>query len=185
MKNRRQIMSVLTIHNFRQRVQSNQGFSLIELLVAISIFLLLTGIGAVNYRTFNQRQELQQSVHNVQEALRFAQKKARVGEKPVGCEAPIILEGYSVQAAATGDNFEIYAECRDPGGTDVDIQVGDTQRLVGGVNFAMGSNLNVLYKGLTGGTNSAAALTITLDNNGLGYSFIVNQGGEISEGAFN
>ncbi len=166
---------------FHQRSSAQSGFTLIELLVALSIFLLLTGIAAVNYRTFNQRQELQQSARNIQEALRFAQKKARVGEKPAGCATPAYVEGYSVRATATGNTFQIYAECRN-GASEIDVPATDVEALIGRVRFDMGSNFAVVYKVLTGGTDNP--VTIRLINNTVIYQFTVNRGGEISEGNF-
>lgn len=156
-------------------MQKKSGFTLIELLVAITIFLLLTSVAMVNYRNLNQRQQLQQSANNLQEALRFAQKKSRVGEKPAGCDSPEVLQGYAVRATATGTTYQLYAVC-----SNGDFVVGENTPLIGDTTFNLSTNLDLEFKILTGGVN--APVTITLQNQGLLYQFAVNSGGEIEEG---
>lgn len=152
------------------------GFTLIELLISLGILsLLLTGVLG-NYRTFNTKQELQQSAKNLQEDLRFAQKKARVGEKPAGCNSPNRLEGYVVAGDATGRTYQISARC-----TNGDFQVVATG-LEGDTYFALSADLEIVYKVLAGGVENPE--TILMKNGTFCYEFDVLHGGEISEGDY-
>lgn len=156
----------------------SDGFTLIELLVSVTIFLLMTGVALVNYRNFNQRQSISQSARNIQESLRFAQKKARVGEKPSGCDSPAVLQGYAVRTiSATGNSYQLYAVC-----SNGDFPVGEVITLVGGTRFNLSGNANIIYRVLAGGINAPTVLR--LRNGSLCYEFAVNNGGEISQGNF-
>lgn len=78
----------------------NQGFSLLELLVAISILALLLGLGIVNYIGYQERQALLQAAQLVREVMADAQNSARSG-KLRGCE---VLSSYQVSIANEDDS---------------------------------------------------------------------------------
>lgn len=96
-----------------------KGFTLIELLVAISILLLLMGLGIANYISFNDRQQLIQSAEQVREAIADAQNSARSG-KLRGCNR---LVAYRVDILASG-TVEIVPLCE---GEDGDITKDPSQ----------------------------------------------------------
>ncbi|HQM16044.1 MAG TPA: prepilin-type N-terminal cleavage/methylation domain-containing protein, partial [Candidatus Woesebacteria bacterium] len=84
---------------FHSNIKSHQnGFTLVELLVAIGVLLLLLGVGIANYLDFNDRQQLVQAAQLVREAFADAQNSARTG-KLGGCEA---LHAYRVSPFGVG-----------------------------------------------------------------------------------
>lgn len=70
----------------------SKGFSLIELLISITIFGILVGIGMASYNEFNKTQTLKQAALNLKNDLRVAQNKALSGEKTTCAQ----LDGYRV-----------------------------------------------------------------------------------------
>ncbi len=98
---------------FHSNIKSHQnGFTLVELLVAIGVLLLLLGVGIANYLNFNDRQQLVQAAQLVREAFADAQNSARTG-KLGGCEA---LHAYRVSSLAGVGGVRVTARCRTPGG---------------------------------------------------------------------
>lgn len=73
------------------------GFSLVELMVTVTIMLALTGGGIAGYLNLRSRQNLVNAGKEVEQLLRSAQKKARVGDKPSGCTGA--LTGYRVSTS--------------------------------------------------------------------------------------
>jgi len=147
------------------------GFTLIEVLIVIAIFLLLTVGAMVTYRTFSRRQQVFQSAKIVQEALRFAQKKARVGEKPAGCQT---LQGYSVRGTTNSATLTLYAEC-----SNQDYSVS-TMNLIGGGRLRQ--NITVVFQVISGGVTGTG--DIDVGDGQYTYEFTVSRGGEITEGDF-
>lgn len=141
------------------------------MLITITILFLLTTGSIVSYRVFSQRQQIVQSVQNVQEAMRFAQKKARVGEKPTGCTT---LQGYRVSGTSGGQSVTIRAICSNQ---NYDVTTYD---LVG--DATLSNNINVTFIVITGGASGTGTFRVSLGS--YSYSFAVNQGGDISGGAF-
>lgn len=159
--------SITSARSSRQR-----GFTLIEMLVSISITLIITGGVMVSYRGFNQRQQLIQSTKNLQQTLRLAQKKARVGEKPTGCQT---LEGYTVRGTINSQNVALLAIC------DLDTEYPISTTTLSG-NTLLDVTFDFTYKVLTGGVIGAGP--VQLSNADLIYTFNVNPGGDISEGQY-
>lgn len=93
---------------YRQSIKQN-GFSLIELLVVVAIFLGLTGLAISNYSRFTQVERLRQAAKTFKTSLRLVQTKAASGAKPPsGCTT---LLGY--QVAFTSTSYGAQAFCRE------------------------------------------------------------------------
>ncbi len=147
-----------------------KGFTLIEILVSITILLLIVGGGIAAYTRFNDRQQLVQSAKNMQSSFRLAQKKSRAGDKPEACNR---LEGYSIQGNSGESVLQVFANCKD--GTKalsstIDL-VGESTTLSQDVDLVF----HVLSKGVTGTTGD-----IVIESNFYAYSMRVTEGGEIS-----
>lgn len=164
------------------RTQDKLGFTVIELLVAVSIFIVLATIGMVSYSDFNRRQQITQSAKEVQTFLRSAQKKARVGERPAGCSS---LRGYRVQAHASLLRLILSAECA--GATPLveiaTFELPHNTRL----SAATDISFNVLAGGVTLNTAGSLPATITVQSiqsaNPYRYAFQIDAGGSVSEGS--
>ena len=149
--------------------QHQHGFTLIELMVSVTIMLLLVGGGIASYVSFNDRQTLVTSAHRVETYLRSAQKKARVGDRPATCT---VFDGYAVRLTSGSDLIELIAQC----GVANNITV-QTDHLSGDVVPV--SDQTIRFAGLHGGVQGAG--TINLTDGDQTYSIIVTEGGEIED----
>ena len=109
--------------------KAKNGYTIIELLFAVSIMAVIFGVGFANLRGFQRRQLLENYVRQVKADLRLAQELALAGKKPSesanDCDTAN-LSGYTFRfynnyppALETDplipDEYEIYAECPDWG----------------------------------------------------------------------
>lgn len=84
----------------------HNGFTLIELIVAVAIMSLLVGGAITGFITFAERQEVQTTAKNLQQLLRTAQAKARIREVPTACTAPNKrLQSYRVRLNQTSPDI--------------------------------------------------------------------------------
>ncbi len=82
------------------------GFTLMELLVSLSIFVVITGTIIVNFQVGNYQAELGQSARLVANYIRQAQSRSLAGYTVNGVQA----DGYGVLVQATGVSFDTYAD---------------------------------------------------------------------------
>lgn len=155
--------------------RSNQsGFTMIELLITIGIMILIFGGGIASYLNLDRRQSLLNVCKEIESMSRSAQKKARVGERPVGCDK---LTSYRVSRTATGpDVISLQAVC-DSGTISLSQYEVPTLFTVSSITTM---EFRVLHGGLQG-TNG----TVTVQSSNPNYrcEFTVNNGGSISSTA--
>jgi len=144
-----------------------RGFTIIELLITISILGLLLTIGLVYYQDFNRRQAVVQAAKELKNNLRLAQSMALSGEKPTGCSGT--LEGYRVDFVV--DSYSLSAICD---GAPIEPK---SYSFMAGINKVSGPDA-ILFKVLARGVEPPGEVILS----GKGYSskVIVNEGGEIS-----
>jgi hypothetical protein len=131
-------------------------------------------VGIAGYVNLNDRQTLINASKELQVLLRSAQKKARVGDKPVGCDT---LNAYSVTTVTgVGSQAVLKAECR-TGSTNTSYTI-DTLQFP--PNVQMSEAHVIRFYVLQGGVTSA--YTYQLQSNGGTYTFKVDDGGSIDEG---
>lgn len=131
------------------------GFTLIEILVGLTITALIFGGGYATYRDFVRREALNSAYDELATNLNLAKQRALSGEKPAGCTAT--LSGYEVRFAQ--DQYSVVAVCGSTRTTVKDV------RLPEGVTV---SGQTILYKVLGTGTNLGEETTITLEQSGTG-----------------
>lgn len=91
-------------------MKKREGFTLIEILVVISIAGLLVTMGIASYMEFNRRQILDQASKTILNDLRYIQSRASVGDKgPTDtCSSP--LTGWYFEVVDS-NHYELYGNC--------------------------------------------------------------------------
>jgi len=160
-------------------LQQNRGYTLIEILVGMSIFALVFLLGFASYREFARRQALAGVARSMRGDIRFAQELALAGKKPAsGCG---VLRGYYF-VSSPPSTYEISAYC-DTGVVlekRVDLVLGIT---LSGMAPDLTPSNTILFKALGAGTNipAGSSTIITLSQTDIGNTAIVTvtTGGEI------
>lgn len=136
------------------------GFTLIEILVSISIVSLLTGLTIAGYGTFNKKQTVKTAAYQLASNLRLAQQKAISGEKPSGCTGNL----QSWQINITANNYSQVVVCINPDfSTTINTTVFPTN-----VTSSTGT---ITFSAMTGSvTAGAGTYTITGNYSGTTYS---------------
>ncbi len=154
-----------------------KGYTLVEVLVSLTVVGLLFSFGFVSFRDFSRRQQLIGAVRTVKGEIRLVQSKASAGEKPddVKCNATNTLSSYSF-IRINSDSYQVTANCL---GGSVVIKTGS---LADGISMTSTQN-TISFKVLGQGTNIIAGgnAVITLTQAGTNKTALVTvtSGGEI------
>jgi len=152
--------------------KSCSGFTLVELLVTLSIIALLFSLGLTQYNRFNRRQILIRAKDNLITELRLAQTKASASEKPSDCGAAPLL-GHKLEFTSNRD-YQIAAVCD---GTSVVVK-GDMFLPLGIVKESGPDE--ILFKVLSQGVDISGEQDIVItDDLGQSQTITVNSVGEI------
>ncbi len=154
--------------------KQQDGYTLIEILVSLTIIGIIFSFGYASYRDFSRRQTLKDAAKLIQGDLRFTQENAIAGQKPDGCNAT--LEGYNFNVYSTAA-YRIQAVCGASLITVKDVFVP------GDIDLVVPSPNPLLFKVLGQGTNldGTADWTLYLDQVGTDNqaTVTVTSGGEI------
>ncbi|MDO8504061.1 MAG: prepilin-type N-terminal cleavage/methylation domain-containing protein [bacterium] len=142
------------------REPASRGYTLIELMVALTIAALLFLVGYASYREFIRRQALDNTYKELKSDLKLAQQLALSGEKPSSCTGALF--GY--QVAFAQDSYTVSASC---GGM---VQVR-TRSLSPGITLS-GAN-TILYKVIGEGTTLTGDISITLTQTSTGRTKVL------------
>ena len=154
------------------------GFSLIELLVVITISLILLGGGIAAFTNFSDKRAVITAVDELKTLFQSAQAKARAGDLG-GCEQ---LSGYRVQTYLNGSNAEASLQAECTAGTAETARVSSFSN---GVTIS--PNIDTLFQVLNAGVqlpDNASSLDITVANGTNNYLFTLYREGRTSEGAW-
>lgn len=155
------------------------GFTLLEMIITVSIVLIVFGGGLAAFIRFNDKQRVQATANEVKQFIKSAQTRARVRDNPnqAGCT----LQGYRV--TTTGALATMSLLC---GANKFATSVGAER-----ARYTVPSGITVTSMSINFYTLAGAAEVITpLDNKiviGGGnnyYMFRVEESGEIDEGCF-
>lgn len=150
------------------------AYTLIELLVGISIVAIVFGVGFVSYREFSRRQSLTGITKQLVGDLRLAQQLALTGQKPTG-EVCTTLIGYII-ARTSPTSYKLTADCSNDDFLikTVDMPADTTIS----VNTLISS---VTFKVLGQGTSLSSPLTFTITNSSAGTpgTLTIGIGGDI------
>lgn len=173
--------------------KKEHGFTLVEMIVTISIMLMVAGGGIAAFINFNDKQTVQVAVKDLQTLLRAAQTKAKVGENAEGCRTDYLptvlsLRSYRVNVDEDTNTAILSAVCTDqkfpPYGR---IEYIERSRINFDSNVSAriqgGGNLDVEFLTLLGGVDGAGIVEISRLGNYV-YEFEITPGGEIREGQF-
>lgn len=159
-----------------------RGFTLIEILVAVSVTLIIASTVVINYNSFNANQQVKQSALTFKNNLRYAQQKAKASEKGSNCSGFSYLYGYALQITSD-TSYRVLARCtNDNTGATApsDGIVIGTYTLPPGVMMSTASqtiDYQVLSRPVVGATtiifSHAASDTTT-------YRIIISAGGDVS-----
>lgn len=153
------------------------GYTLIEILVSLTVIGLLFGFGFVSFRDFSRRQHLASVVRTLTGEIRLVQSKASVGEKPddLKCQGTNTLSSYSFRII-NSTSYQTEANCL---GGNVVIKTGS---LSDGISMTSTQN-TISFKVLGQGTNvpqgTEAVITFTQVGTSNTATVRVTQGGEI------
>ncbi|MCK4588532.1 type II secretion system protein [Candidatus Woesebacteria bacterium] len=133
--------------------KTERAYTLIEILVSLTIIGLVFGVGYISFREFARRQALAGTARSLRGNLRLAQGQALAGKKPVGCT---VLNGYRFSAVSESV-YRIMASC-----VNGDSSIGKDS-----VSFPDGVTMNpipgnILFKVLGQGTDLGSDVEINL-----------------------
>lgn len=171
-----------------QILSTTSAYTLIEILIALTILGLIFGIGYVNFRDFSRRQALAGVARKIKGDLRVAQENATSGKKPTDlqnkCVDPTdhthpVLNGYNFNVTGIHE-YVIQAVCS-IGTTTGTVDVKSVSVLSDNITISTSQN-PILFKVLGQGTNiGLTPVSITLTQTGTGSQAVitVSSGGEI------
>jgi prepilin-type N-terminal cleavage/methylation domain-containing protein len=102
---------------------NNRGFTLIELIVVVSLSMLVMSMAIGSYITFDRKQKIVQSGEQLVTLMRMIQSKAASGDVPEGCTS---LTSYTITGVEGNTDAQVTALCADPPGETVDISTYST-----------------------------------------------------------
>lgn len=155
-----------------------RGYTLIELLVALSILALIFGIGFSGFRDYSRKQGLETVARQLRGDLATAKQKASSGIKSThaACNGVNVQNGYGFNVGAASGIYRVYFQCS--GGSvlqkTVTMPTGYTiasnpvgyflifKSLGQGTNLASGSNMVVTITQ----TSSGSTRTVTITSSG-------------------
>lgn len=139
------------------------GYTLIEILIVVTLIGLLTGASIAGFNALNSRQTVISAGKEIVSMMRTAQQRASAGIKPENCDQ---LEGYSVSALALAQDYALSGVC-----TNRTVVI-KTAKLP--VNVFFQSGFSVLFGTQAGGASgNIGDLTIQSPT----HTFVINISG--------
>lgn len=93
------------------RIKKNSAYSLIEIIVVISIILLFTGMGLASYGSFNDQRQVDAESKKLLSLLESARNKAMNSDLDVQSLSACDLKGYRLHINSTTKKYSLYIKC--------------------------------------------------------------------------
>ena len=121
------------------------GFSLIEILIVITLFGVSASLVTVSYLGFERGQRLGNAAALLKSDIRLAQNKALSGDKGAGgtCAANSTLGGWYVKIVGSGSSYRVAGVCL----TGAPLNVSEAEFNPNTVNFPRGVKVNLITYG--------------------------------------
>ena len=149
------------------------AFTLVELLVAMTILAIVGGAGMAGFRSAAQRQSVDAAQGQIMGALTQAQSNAAAGVKDATACGVTPLVGWRV--SFTASSYTVEGVC---GSTTFSSK---TTQLSSGLTVSTLPTPNpIVFKPLRQGTTIAVSTTIVLSGNGLTKNIAVTNVGQIN-----
>lgn len=144
---------------------TKRGFTLIEILVVLSISALVFIGGYAGYRDFTRRQILGNAQEEMKSDLVLARQRALSGETPSGCNGN--FEGYRLSLTFLDpqglSSYSVCAKCSVSSPSCI-----KTVYLPMGITIPSGGPSQFIFKPLGQGTNLSSDLILTLTQSSTG-----------------
>ena len=139
-----------------------RSFSLIEILVVLTIVILLTGVSIAAFSNYNQESQLNKEVQRLVDVLNLARGKAQTSDINFACSGSDEFGGYRVALLGMGYDFAFSQCCRDTSSKDITNCASfiQTYKLPENIRLTANSD-SVDFYPLSEGAKPA---TITLEN---------------------
>lgn len=134
-------------------INKSRGYTLVELLISVTISAMLLSYGFSAYRKAQDKQVVQAAGETITRTLREAQKKAQIGEKD--CTGPLV--GYYTTLTTIGESresstIEVIAQCASESGSPTTTEVS---------NITFDQTTIIIFKPLNGGLSIIEPTGIT------------------------
>lgn len=153
-----------------------RGYTLVELMVVLTILAIIGLVAFANLKTFSKTQTVDQAISEVQSFLRLAQSNATAG---VICGT----QGGAYWAVKFESNTQLKLRCG-PTGVETEQKTLDLVGVQVSYSCPLDSQLIVTYAPLSGAVNlgscSDVTITLTSTQDGQSKSFVITKGGAIN-----
>jgi prepilin-type N-terminal cleavage/methylation domain-containing protein len=157
-----------------EKLKVNDGYTLIEILVSLTIIGLIFSFGYVSFRDFSRRQVVAGVAKTIQGDLRLTQSNAMTGQKPSGCATTLDTFSFRVVSSTS---YTIEANC---GGAAIAVK---DVTLPTGIAISTPTPNPLKFKILGQGTNipqdGSAVIILTQTTTNNTATVTVTSGGEI------
>src|SRR3990167_2070667 len=181
--------------NYSTIKRLNLGFTIIELLIVMSLLGIATTLVSAAYLSFEKRERVKSAALDLKSNLRLAQNKALSGDKGIPgsgeeCPAGNTLVGWFIRLDKNGNSYDLAGSCQPPTGEDTEF-AAKTIQLPEGISLRVityhgvfDSDLqatNILFRPLEREVYAFREVTPPfIDNNGNLQELIVGEGDQES-----
>lgn len=150
-----------------------KGYTLIEILITLTILAIVFTVGYAGFRQFSLRQQMVGISKSVVSDLRLIQQKSSSGEKPSGSTCTS-LNGYAFVYVST-TSYELRADCSNNANITFKAVTLPT-----GITLGVTTN-RTLFRVLGKGTNLSSSNTLSLTQavSGNTATVVIGTGGDI------